>query len=216
MLKPSAVVVLLLSLLVPAAGCGVGGTEAEEINRIEEVPVELSMKFRGDLDLTLTERITSRFIVRRTNDKERQKFQVLGVEPAEPVRAGNARFLAGVAVVPYQGDGEYTIPVGSPFDAAAAQEGQSSSVQSSIKVEWWPTGDLESEPERYMRRAKPCTVEVRENGTEGVLRCPDVTNEARDKHFSFELRWKAPRTPAPTTTITVVESTTSSQPPTSG
>jgi hypothetical protein len=200
-----------------AGGCGViGGSGAVEIERMEQVPVELSVKLRGDVNLTFDRKVLSSFAVRRTNERDVRRFQVVGVGPVEPVRVGTAAVLPGVAVVPYQGDGEYTIEPGSLLDQAKAQQdgAQRPTVQSSIKIDYWPTGDVQSEPESYMRRVKACTVKVKKQGTEGVATCPDVTTEARDKHFSFEFRWRAPKTPAPATTTTVPDLSVPSTTPT--
>jgi hypothetical protein len=214
-------VVWVCAVPLVLGGCGVIGGESStpEVNRVEQVPVELSLKLRGDVDLTVEETVTAKFVVRRTSVKEQKQFQIMGVESVDPVRAGPGLLLAGFALQPFQGDGEYTIEPGSALDAAKAAQasgGQAPREQSSVRVIWWPTGNLDEEPEEYQRRAKACTAEVDGEGTEGVLRCPDVTTEARDKHFSLELRWRAPTTPAPTTTPSIPESSTPSTPPATG
>jgi hypothetical protein len=190
---------LVMPAMLLAASCG--GDEAE-INRVEKVPVELTVTMKGDINVTFSETVSSNFIVRRLKTKEKEAgSDVLGTEPAEPVKYGEAAFLAGVAVVPFEGDGTYTIPVGSTVDMiSSASGGAAPELGSSIKVDWWPTGDATGDPETFMRRDKPCEVVVKGKGTRGTLTCPDVTNEARSKRFSLVLSWVAPSTPTTTST----------------
>jgi hypothetical protein len=199
MLRTAGSLVLALLLLAPA--CGGSSAAFSEINRTETVPVELTVTMKGAFDVTFHETVMSHFIARRTKAKDEgaRNSQVVGTEPAEPIKYGNAAFLAGVGVFPYQGDGTYTIPVGSPLDAVkeAQRTGQQPKVASSIKVSWWPTGDVQTNPEDFLRRAKPCTVIVKEQATRGTVTCPDVTNEVQDKHFSLTLSWVAPTAPTP-------------------
>lgn len=183
-------------LVLPACG---DSKKSVEITRSEEVPVELSVSMVGDVTMDFKETVKSRFILRRTASKApgAHESQVVGTEPVDPVKYGKGLFIAGAAVIPFTGDGKYTIPAGSIFDAAYNPQ---QAVGSTIKVEWWPDGDLKKESEVYMRRARPCDVVVAGDGTRGTVTCPDVTNEKRDKHFRMVLRWVAPKAPAPTTT----------------
>ena len=189
-----AVVTLTLAL----QGCGGPEKEAavEEINRVEVVPVQLSITMKGGLDVVFADTVSSHFVVQRTTSKsaDEQNGQVVGTEPVNPIRYGRSAFVAGVSILPYTGDGEYTISIGSPHDLVKQAQAGGSGVtaQSSIKVDWWGTGDVTIDPETFMRRAQPCTAVVTDKGTRGMLRCPDVTNEAQDKHFSLELSWIAP------------------------
>lgn len=202
MLRRLAILALATALL--AASCGGEGEAAiEPINRSEEVPVEIAVEITGDLSITLRETIPSNFIVHRTanTSEDSRNTQIVGTEPLEPIKYGSAAILPGIGLIPYDGDGTYTITEGSPFDAIkeveATQKGPLE--KSSIKIDWWPNGDITTEPETFMRRAKPCKVVVDNKGTRGTVTCPDVTNEARTKHFSFKMSWVAPTTPAPTT-----------------
>jgi hypothetical protein len=198
---------LFLAPLLVAQACGGSDAAVAEIERTESVPVDLSVTMKGDLDVTFRETVTSHFIVRRTNNKDEQaqNSQVVGTEPTAPIKYGNAAFLAGVGIMPYRGDGTYTIPVGSPLDAVQESQrtGQQAKLTSSIKVEWWPTGDVMTGAESFMRRAKPCKVVVKNLGTQGTVTCPDVTNETQDKHFSLTIRWVAPVKPSPTTSTSL-------------
>jgi hypothetical protein len=83
----------------------------------------------------------------------------------------------------------YTIPPGVPRDALE-NPGSSGTPQpkSSIRVEWWANAE---EGFEYVRRVKPCTVEVKDDGMEGRLQCPEVTHEAPGgKRFSLDFRWE--------------------------
>jgi hypothetical protein len=189
---------VVIVFLVAAAACGSDGETAVEIDRNETVPVHLAITMKGDINVSFAETVSSYFIVRRTkgkSDAERQT-QVIGVEPTSPIKYGAAAFLAGVGVTPYVGDGTYTIPTGSPIEELQKSQktGTQPNVTSSIKVDWWPSGQVETDPEGFMRRAKPCRVVIKNNGSRGTLTCPDVTNEAQDKHFSLTLDWTAPVT----------------------
>lgn len=192
-----------LGLALMTQGCGNRGASITEINRNETVPVDLSVVIKGDINIMYKQTVSSHFIVRRTKSKnsDAQAAQVVGTEPVAPVNADKAAFLAGVAVIPYFGDRTYTIPPGSPYDLVNQQSGAKRvEAGSSVKVEWWPTGDLQGASETFLRRAKPCTVVIAGHGTRGTATCPDVTNEARNKHFSLTLQWVAPVASAPTTT----------------
>lgn len=193
---------VLAVLVLGAAACG-SSDDVVEVNRNEAVPVQLAVILKGDVSVSFAETVTSRFIVRRTKDKNEdlRKAQIVGVEPIDPIKFGNGAFLAGVGVVHFDGDGTYTIPEGSPMDAVTASKetGLQPEVTSSVKVDWWPTGQIEDAPETFLRRAKPCRVVVKNQGTQGTVTCPDVTNEKRDKHFAMTLSWTAPTTPAVTT-----------------
>lgn len=200
-------VALFVALTVMMGACG-SDKEITVLDRNDELPVALDISLTGDLDVSFRDTVQSRFIVRRFKVKteDERNSQVMGTEPIEPIKHGSGALVAGFALTPYEGDGTYTIPIGSPFDIVKqAQTGSRSGVRvtSSIKVEWWPNGNFDTDPEVYMRRAKPCRVVVKDHGTRGTLNCPDVTNEQQDKHFTLALTWEAPDT-SPSTSTTAV------------
>lgn len=195
-------VAVFLAAVVAASGCSRGGEKVVTINRVEQVPVELSVTVKGDVNVAYRDKVNSQFIVRRFDAKsaDERNSQVVGTEPVEPIKLGTTAFLAGVSIVPYEGDGEYTIPVGSPLDAIhLSSAGGRPEVGSSVKVDWWPGGDVDADPETFMRRVKPCKVVVKDHGTRGTVECPDVTNDMQDKHVSLSLTWVAPARAAATT-----------------
>lgn len=177
------------------AGCR-DDEKAVDVNRNDTVPVRFDVSLRGGVTATVNQTVEARFILRRTTsrDADQRRAQVLGVEPTEPIRLGDAALLAGFAVLSFEGDGTYTIPVGSPYDVVNGSQNpnRQPEVTSSIKVEWWPTGSVDAPRDLFMRRAKPCKAEVQGDGLKGTVTCPDVTNEAQDKHFSLSLSWTAP------------------------
>ncbi len=195
MLRGLAVALAACTLAASASGCG-DKADAAEIDRNETVPVELTVELKGDLNLSFKGKVESKFIVRRTKNKDEnaQRSQVAGTESVNPIRHNGMAFIAGVAILPYTGDRTYAIPVGSPMDALkqAQQSPEAVQVSSSIKVEWFPTGDPAGDGEMFMRRAQPCEAVVKAEGTRGTVTCPDVTNEEQSKHFSLSLSWVAP------------------------
>jgi hypothetical protein len=205
MLKRSTSLLLLSLLIVPA--CGRSDASAPEMDRNETVPVRLEITMKGDVNLAFRKTVKSYFVARRIKNKETGEMAsaIVGTQPVEPVKDGGSAFLAGVAIIPFAGNGKYTIPVGSPLETMekAKAAGIQPESTSSIQIDWWPTGAIETAaPETYNRRAKPCSVVIEKLGARGIVECPDVTDESRQKHFSFSFRWLAPIRAAPTTTST--------------
>lgn len=188
--------------LVSSAGCGIGrgagsGDDGTEVERIEQIPVELSVKLRGDINATLSKRVLkSTFVVRRTKDETLANDQVMGVETVDPVAVDGMLIKTGIAVVPFKGDGKYTMKAGSPSDALKEEEESKRTgkprQRSSVKVEWWRGTDIKGPTELFWRREKECKATVRDEGTRGHVVCPVVTDEARTKKFSFEFSWDVP------------------------
>lgn len=192
-----AVILAGVSLATTACGGGDAGAAGKEITRLEEIPVELTVKMRGDINLTIDKQvITSTFVVRRVKDNEQADQQIVGVETLEPVAVDNMLVIVGGSIVPYKGDGKYTIEPGSIFDAAkeaeAAAKAGKKRQRSSVKVEWWPGSDIAGETVLFLRREKACKATISEEGTRGRIVCPVVTDEARSKRFSLDLAWDVP------------------------
>jgi hypothetical protein len=194
-------------LIVPA--CGRSDAAAPEMDRYEEVPVRLEITVKGDVDIRFRGTVQSQYVARRVKD-ESGKFvsEVVGVQPVEPVRYGNAAFLVGAAILPFSGNGNYVIPVGSMSETVgkAQKAGLQPEPTSNIQIDWWLSGNIETDPERYEHRSKPCQVVIEKLGARGTVTCPDVTDAARQKHVSVTLRWVAP-THAATTPTSIVPST---------
>jgi hypothetical protein len=192
MLKRSAPCLVALALLSGACG----GKTAAEVNREESAaPLDLVVQTKGAVNIAFHQQVPSRFIVRHMKGKDLDaSVQIMGAQMAAPTPYGSAKFAAGFAVVGYQGDGTYTIPAGSPIEEfkRAQQAGARPAATSSIKLDWWPTGQADGAPWDFIWRVKPCTVVVKDAGTHGSVVCPDVTDELRQKHFSMTMRWTAP------------------------
>lgn len=149
----------------------------------------VSLKLRGDLEVTVPEQ-SVRMKVIVVDGRAGGTDPLFGVEPVDPIPVGDVNVKAGVALIPFLGDGTYEIKPGSPYDAAkskdaAGQTGEKAD-KSSVRVEWWPTAQ---EPQEFLRRVKPCTVEVDDGGRKGRLLCPQLTQEGSDKRFSLEFTW---------------------------
>lgn len=192
--KPSSLLLVVVLVLTSGACVRKGKAEAEIEERNEEVPLEVSVTLRGDLEVTVRRRVAATRILAQLGDDVPAEQRVLGVEVVEPIIEGPVRVKPGVALVPYRGEGRYTIPVGSPYDAAKeeaeAQRTGKPRNRSSVKVEWWPA---DREPEFYLRREKPCTVEIEDSGLRGSVRCPQMTQEGSgDRRFSLDFRWEKP------------------------
>lgn len=182
---------LLASLAAVAVlagtACTSGGAGTSEESISEETPMKISFTMRGEREITVTERtVNTKFIRRAEGDGVVALF---GVQPVEPVVEADIAVTPGFAIKPYKGDGRYTIEPGTPReDLENSQKKGSSGASSSVRVEWWPVG---GEPYEYVRRAKPCTVQVENDGTKGRLQCPDLTHEAPGgPHFSLDFRWE--------------------------
>lgn len=202
MLRQSWATAVLVAVALPGVACtqdAGGSVKASnvEVTRVETIPVELTVKLRGDINLTMTKRILkSTFIVRQTKDKEQANNQVMGVENIDPVEVDGMLIKAGVSVVPFQGDGKYKFNPGSPSDAVKEEEEAQKTgkprKRSSMKVEWWSTKDITGPTELFWRRVEECNATVEQDATRGRVVCPVVTNENRSKKFSFELSWDVP------------------------
>lgn len=196
---------LLFCVVISAAvgaGCDRGGgsgadASPADVNRIEQIPLQVTVKLRGDVDLTLDKKVVkATFVVRRFKDKKQFDNQVMGAEVLEPVAVGSMLVKAGFSLHPFTGDGKYTLRPGSPYDAqkeeAEAQRTGESRRKSSVKVEWWPGGNIKGPTELFMRRLEPCKATVEDDATRGRVFCPVVTDEARTKKFSLEFIWDVP------------------------
>lgn len=190
----------IVALALLASGCREGNAGADvDVERIEQIPVQLTVKLRGDVNVTLDKQVVkSTFVVRRLKDKEQFQNQVMGVEAFEPVAVANMLIKPGFSVVPFTGDGKYTFKPGSPHDAVKEEEEAKRTgkprQRSSVKVEWWPTSDINGPTELFLRRLEPCKATVQDDATRGRVFCPVVTDEQRTKKFSFEFVWDVPET----------------------
>lgn len=189
-----ATVGLVALAVATGTGCRQGGSSDGGVEtRQDERPMKLTLEMRGDLDVTIKERIVeTKVVVVRVSDRSLDRFQVLGIEPVDPMGEAGIRVKPGFAVVPFRGDGRYTIGAGSPYDAVTGgQDAQAAekSDQSSVRVEWWRS---DQETDVYLRREEHCTVDVEDDGMKGRLRCPRITQEGSDKRFSVDFRWEKP------------------------
>lgn len=186
-------VAVLVSVALVGASCARGKAEADIQERNEDIPMVVSVALKGDLAVKVTKRKVLTKMIVVTGDDVSVAQRVLGVEVVDPIAEGPVKVKPGVAIVAYRGDGRYTIPVGSPYDAVKAEEEAKRTGKprnrSSVKVEWWPA---DREPEFYLRREKPCTVKVDDGGMKGSVRCPQMTQEGSgDRRFSLEFSWEA-------------------------
>lgn len=181
---------VLAAAAVPIAllGCGRSQVDAGE-TRTDEIPVKLTIKLRGDRDVTVENHVAkSRFILIRRTKAEEKELNIMGVEPVEPIKVGGIALVAGVAVHPFLGDGTYTIPPGSPHDPPPQGDAALRASKSSVRVEWWPDGDTTGQnTEEFLRREKECKVKVEDDGTKGRVSCPSILGE--NVRFSLEMSW---------------------------
>lgn len=178
---------LTLALLVVGACAQQGAAEPEV--RDEELPMKISVSLRGDFEVTVTDRTvpTKYFLIGEGHSAVRPTF---GVQPIDPLVEGNVAVLPGVSIKPFEGDGRYTIEPGSPYDLhkdGAPKDGKAPQVESAVRIEWWPS---DREPEEYLRRGKPCRVDVADNGMKGRLQCPEMVGESNGYKFSVDFRWE--------------------------
>lgn len=170
-----------------AGACG--GDSASDDTAIQEaVPMKVWVRMEGDLRVRIEGRTVPTRVVRLEGAGEAVP-PTFGVQPADLIQEGDVRVQPGVSVIPYRGNGLYTIEPGVPRDALeGAGDSGAPTHRSSVRVEWWK---VDGEPFEYVRRAKPCTVDVEDNGMKGRLRCPDLTHEAPGgPHFSLDFRWE--------------------------
>lgn len=181
-----------LAVIVGMTGgaCSPGNDASDDVETQEERPMKLTVELRGDLEVTVKPRvITTKVLVVQSSDPALAQYQVLGIESVDPITEGPVKVKPGFAIVPFHGDGKYTIAEGSPQDVANEQlDPQKTRDQSSVRVEWWAA---DREPEYYLRREKPCTVEVEDDGLKGRLRCLQMTQEGSGgRRFSIDFRWE--------------------------
>lgn len=186
---------LLVAAAVLAAGCGRGSAEPRTFERNEQIPIELSIEFKGDLRARVENRtIKTTLVMLDTDDPELATARIFGLD-TEQVKTDGVAFTAGFAVTSYKGEGTYTIRAGSPYDAAdKAQDPDQAGKKdgSSIQVQWSPTGDLNVDPMLFLRREKACKARIEDKGNKGSLTCPRLTQEGTGKHFSLDLHWEVP------------------------
>ncbi len=178
----------LVAGLVVTSGCARGGGKAEAITRNDEVAATITTQMRGGFDATVKDRtVNTRIVLIRDENPEVQ--DLFGVQPVEPIEESGLRVLPGFLITPFTGKGKYTIEPGVPRDAIKEGAQPTASQVSSVRVEWWPPG---GEPQEFVRRVKPCTVEVDDDdGTSGRLRCPELSHEAPGgATFSLDFRWQ--------------------------
>lgn len=189
----------LVGVLLLAGSACTDGSDADDTRRRneEELPIELTVKLRGDLRVTLERQtVTSRLILVESSDPELASSRVFGIETAEPVKVGDNALIVGFALLPYEGEGEYRIKPGPDPDDQKKDEPPKP--ESGIRVVWWK--DVNGEPEQFLRRGKECKVEVEDGGDSGKLSCPDITDDTATRHFSLDVTWKVVGEPAPSTT----------------
>lgn len=186
--RPRAVRSTLLAVVLLAGACG-GGDSADGDSGIQEsVPLKVWVTMKGDLQVDIDGRVVPSRLV-KLDGAGGVVPPTFGVQPADMIQEGSVRVLPGFSLIPFRGNGLYTIDPGVPRDALEnAGDSGSATPGSSVRVEWWAEG---GEPNEYVRRAEPCTVEVRDGGGKGRLQCPDLTHEASGgPHFSLDFRWE--------------------------
>ncbi|HVF75718.1 MAG TPA: hypothetical protein VM938_11770 [Acidimicrobiales bacterium] len=189
--RPAALLASAALLATLAAGCNRGSDAKPKIEpRDAELDLKLTTVLRGDLEFDVTRTVRTKVIVMAPS--ESSSSSLLGVEPVDLIEAGDSKAKAGFALIPFRGDGRYEIRPGSAEDTVKEQEvAQRTGTpreRSSIRVEFWAPN---REPESFLRRAEPCTAEIKDGGLRGRLHCPRITAEGTDpRRFSLELRWE--------------------------
>jgi hypothetical protein len=200
MLRRTSLLMAVLVVVLPACQ---KKAVAIDVTRNDKVPVRFTIRVRGALNVTVEQNPVSYFLVRRTKSREAtaRGTQMLATQPVKPIPYGEGAFVAGIGIIPYTGDGSYTIKIGTAADAAdqAQREGRSASPTSGVKILWWPTGDLLKQPDEYQRLVRPCKVVVKETGTKGTATCPDIVGGPSNGHVSLTLSWVAPAAVSPGT-----------------
>ncbi len=195
MLRLRASAWLLLAVVIGSA-CGESArsTDVSDETRVEPLPVNITLRLRGDLNLTMENRVVqSTYALVRRSAKDQRNEQIIGVEFVEPTEVGGNLLKAGFAISPFEGDKKYTVKAGSPSDAPKeeeeAQRTGTPRSRSSMKVEWWPTTDVKGDTQLFWRRLEPCKATAEDNARRGRFYCPAVSDEGRTKQFSFEFIW---------------------------
>jgi hypothetical protein len=182
----------LLVLVSVGGACAKGKGADDDGLQNQEIPMKLTVQMRGEREVTITDRTVPMRVV--TVEGVGSTLQPLfAIQPVDLVEEAGIKVQPGFSITPFKGDGRYTIDPGVPRDdLQGGGDGATpgGTPKSGVRVEWWPPG---GEPYEYVRRAQPCTAEIKDHGMKGRLQCPDITHEvAGGPHFSLDLRWEKP------------------------
>ena len=192
-----------VAAVLTAGACGDSGSEdikssfgKNEPMRDRTMKLQYSLVLDGDLDVKIDKEIEVRVMTVAASSPQ-ISISLLSFGPAAPLEIpGGRRLRTAFDLTGYKGDGTYKIQLGSPRDrlavAEAAKKGEKVGApnQSNVLIQYWPTEDVKLQPEIFDDVTKECPLEVSKDGTEGVLTCEKVLNQAGDKSVSLELRWK--------------------------